>query len=507
MNNVKLWDLKRLLACLAAGFVLALMYGTQEGSQTDFGISFRQAIGIANGGFPVRLVVFLVVGLVIYALVTFSGVVSQYIRRPGVLPLGLGTVVVLASQALMNWYDRGDREVQGHQRRRGGLAPRRSHGFGWLAWALLALAITSPLRHGAGPALLGYGVAVIGLAAAVDGLPGPPMVIDLYGGVDHSLGHYADMVGFLRHRRRRGDHRSVGPRGRRHPRVRRPGHGLAARHAGRRARFDARAARVWVLRPGSRRWRSRRPCRTPAPCSATPGWRRCQGLSGLARLVAVRRDFVVDTGRGVPAQPAAVLVGAVLGVASLVITLLAMKSFTDLGAQVGPQFGRKWQNLGAGGWMACIAFSFAAAAGLYRRDRGPGPAKTRANGLPVSDLSDRFRSSLDDQTVLLVAVAAALFYPQTLPVTWQNVIVDPDRGLHPADDRAERRDRLGRSARPRLHRVLRHRVLHDRVFHGLAADQASVLAAHDAAAGDPVRDRRLRHRRCPARRPGTASSG
>ena len=34
--------LKRLAACLFGGFVLALMVGTQEGSQDDFGIAFHR---------------------------------------------------------------------------------------------------------------------------------------------------------------------------------------------------------------------------------------------------------------------------------------------------------------------------------------------------------------------------------------------------------------------------------------------------------------------------------
>ena len=36
--------LKRLVACLFGGVVLAMMVGTQEGSQDDFGISFHEAV-------------------------------------------------------------------------------------------------------------------------------------------------------------------------------------------------------------------------------------------------------------------------------------------------------------------------------------------------------------------------------------------------------------------------------------------------------------------------------
>jgi hypothetical protein len=46
---------QRLVACLFGGVVLALMVGNQEGSQTDFGISFRKAVS-----FP-RIIVFLLI--------------------------------------------------------------------------------------------------------------------------------------------------------------------------------------------------------------------------------------------------------------------------------------------------------------------------------------------------------------------------------------------------------------------------------------------------------------
>src|SRR5579884_3268327 len=57
--------LKRLVASLFAGFVLAVMVGGQEGSQTDFGISFFQATS-----FP-RLLYFLLVGVAIFLVITF----------------------------------------------------------------------------------------------------------------------------------------------------------------------------------------------------------------------------------------------------------------------------------------------------------------------------------------------------------------------------------------------------------------------------------------------------
>ena len=39
--EARIANVKRLVACLAGGFVLALMVGTQEGTQQDFGYAFR----------------------------------------------------------------------------------------------------------------------------------------------------------------------------------------------------------------------------------------------------------------------------------------------------------------------------------------------------------------------------------------------------------------------------------------------------------------------------------
>src|SRR5581483_8337026 len=88
-NETRRILVRRLLWCLFGGFVLALMVGTQEGSQNDFGISFRHAVI----GPPI--VVFLAIGFVIFLLITFWPVVRPYIRRPGVAPLVTGFLVVV----------------------------------------------------------------------------------------------------------------------------------------------------------------------------------------------------------------------------------------------------------------------------------------------------------------------------------------------------------------------------------------------------------------------------
>ena len=80
--------LRRLAACLFGGFVLALMVGKQEGGQHDFGISFRQAVAVP------RIFLFLAIGVVIFALITFWPRVVPYLARPGVVPLGSGLLTL-----------------------------------------------------------------------------------------------------------------------------------------------------------------------------------------------------------------------------------------------------------------------------------------------------------------------------------------------------------------------------------------------------------------------------
>ena len=84
--------LKRLLACLFGGFVLALMVGNQEGTLTDFGVAFRHAV------VGPRILAFLGIGLAIFALLSFWPKVVPYLTRPGVVPLGAGFLIVVGAQ-------------------------------------------------------------------------------------------------------------------------------------------------------------------------------------------------------------------------------------------------------------------------------------------------------------------------------------------------------------------------------------------------------------------------
>jgi hypothetical protein len=91
--------LKRFAACMALALVLAVMIGTQEGTQQDFGYAFRQAV------LGPRILGFLVVGVLIFVAVTFWPYLTPYLRRPGVRPLAAGALSVVAAYGLLKWTD------------------------------------------------------------------------------------------------------------------------------------------------------------------------------------------------------------------------------------------------------------------------------------------------------------------------------------------------------------------------------------------------------------------
>jgi ABC-type branched-subunit amino acid transport system permease subunit len=103
---------------------------------------------------------------------------------------------------------------------------------------------------------------------------------------------------------------------------------------------------------------------------------------------------------------------------------------TTVAAKVVPQYGASWKNLGAGGFLACIVFSlFAAAMSSVIATAPRAPKTAKANGkdwaadLPVTSMITSMRKSSNGKALLIIGGALALFYPPTLPVTWQNVLV------------------------------------------------------------------------------------
>ena len=172
--EARIENVKRLLACLAGGFVLALMVGTQEGTQQDFGYAFREAV------FAPRIVLFLGIGVLLYLAITFGPRARPYLTRPGLRPLGAGAVTVLVSFTLLKWTDN-----HGHRHRQ---VPPAGEGR---------------CRHGRA------------------GLAGPRLL---------RLAGPADGVGAVPPRHRDGRGRDAAPQ--RRPRVRRRRPGVRPRHLG-----------------------------------------------------------------------------------------------------------------------------------------------------------------------------------------------------------------------------------------------------------------------------------
>jgi ABC-type branched-subunit amino acid transport system permease subunit len=89
-------------------------------------------------------------------------------------------------------------------------------------------------------------------------------------------------------------------------------------------------------------------------------------------------------------------------------------------AKHDPNTAGAWQNLGSGGWLACIAlFSIGAGAFLAARGR-------RTSALANEDISERLHRAAASptlQSVALFGVALALFYPPTATQFWQQALV------------------------------------------------------------------------------------
>ena len=369
----------RLLWCLFGGFVLSLMIGSQEGTiDGDFGIAFLQAVGLRHQHgtalhFPLRLLLFLGIGVVLWVLVEFWAVARRYVRRPGFVPLVSGIIGVIIAQRVMNWYDLLATSNKGGQYSTVKKAVDASSGlqwtttafFDWLSWTLFAVgviaaaaAIATRLRP------FGYLSAVIGLAGAVIAFMAHKDVVKLGGVTDHSLGVYVDLLAFL----------AIGAAG------------LFAVYA-RSEVADTRAflQKLADFRPGlpiavgAIIWGA---LAFTSDCWFGPGAHQTNanyhelhskfsglGLTQLASQYVKWLGVVLFVAAAVLAVVTVWLCHKVLAwvtvavsVVGVVLTFFTLKSMTEVGVKQVPAFGTRWNNLGVGGYVACIVFaSFAAA--------------------------------------------------------------------------------------------------------------------------------------------------
>ncbi len=416
-------DVKRLISCLLGGFVLALIVGDQEGSQEDFGISFSTATSLP------RLALFLLIGLLIFLALSFWPKLAPFVRRPGAIGIIIGFLAVLVAMTLMHWYDPvgkfGPLRDQVAQTTGLGVLPSLFYSlFAWvLLFACLVLAVAGVVTR---LAVLGYLLAALGVVAAVVAYVAHVQLVDFAGGIDHSLAVYVACIGYLIF----------------------AGTGLVIA----RSRVETADPRAFVeLALG---WRPGLPAAIVAAVLALMAFLSASWFSPLQLNLSfadVRTQF---DGEGLPPLASAyvswlgitlatvaivaalvasamritivALVAAILGVVGLVLTFFAVHAISKTGSDVALQYGQLWQNLGAGGWAVCIAFGLVITSGVLAMRRSgwlkPKPA-AEGGSLPVHAAVQKAATSAMVKTLVPVAIILALFYPPTLPVTWQNVIV------------------------------------------------------------------------------------
>jgi ABC-type branched-subunit amino acid transport system permease subunit len=427
--------LKRLVACLAGGVVLAMMVGSQEGSQTDYGYGFRKSV------LEPRIVVFLAIGVLLFFAITYWPSIVPYLTRPGFWPLLSGGLAVLAAITLMHWYDPvGDGKFSataGIVSQTSNISAIATAYFGWLAWAQLIAVVAV----GGGAIILGLrwlafvvaAVAVLGVFVtylahqAVDSAGRPK--------IDHSLGYAAAMMGYLviacammaaattkadQAHSREFVGRLLGFR---------PGLPLVV--LGAVMTVLAFAVATWFS-PGDKN-------------TSLSGTHDLFAGSGLASLAYQELGWlswvllvVAVTVAGAATWFRNRVIGWVasgIGTAASLLTLLTLYDLSKLAAHdkvdaaTGP-----WQNLGSGGWMACAGL-FLVGAGGFVAATAPRDGRHERGGYVSSDTigtqtKARKSTSLSylsapgaARSALLIGVAAALFYPPTATQFWQEVVV------------------------------------------------------------------------------------
>jgi len=419
----------RLLACLAGGVVLALMVGNQEGTQEDYGLAFRQAV------FSPRIVIFLLIGVLLFLAVSFWPRVSPYLVRAGVRPLVIGALSVVVSQTLLKWYDPlGDGKfgtVAGQAANTSGLSPVAKLFFtSPVAWLLLivtfvagAVAIVLRLRW------LAWAAAVLGVIGAIWSFTSHAAVVSFAGGIDHSLGGWVDALGYLTMAAAAAtvalSRSDVADTAAFVDRVLSWRPGLPVIVVG---------ALVGLIAFGVATWFS--PQNKNATLSDTHNIFTGTALAPIAVQYLIWLGWLLFLVTLVVAGAASYLriralgwAALALGAVSIVITLITMYDYTKLAAQKNFDFATgPWQNLGSGGWLACLAFSLLAGGGLLaalarrRPEDEPAPSSDRIS------LRKRGREittgmSTSTRTLLVLGIGLALFYPPTTTEFWQKVIV------------------------------------------------------------------------------------
>ena len=425
MNNSTKTHVQRFVACLFGGVVLAIMIGQQEGTNTDFGVSFHKAV------LGPRILGFLAIGVVIFLAITFWPLVRPYIRRPGVVPAVAGVLVVIVSQSVMNWYDPANAKfgkLSDLVDSTSGLDQTTTwffaDHFGWVLGIGAFLLVGACIVTGVRP--LGYVAGLVALVGAVIAYTAHADVLSIVRPkpIDHSLGVFADMIGFLvlavagliaaRAQREVAD-----PRGFLTTIVEwRPGLPFAAAGA-----LFGLFALTFVC------WFS--PTVLNDDFSETGDAFSGTDVSSLATQYLDWLGWVLFALAAIGALAAAYLrhrlLGWVTGAVALVgvvLTFFSLKSMTRVAADVAPNNGGNWKNLGVGGFLACLAFTLLAAgasqaAMAVRPDR---EVTITGGQLPFTRMVNQVKTARG-RAIAIAGLGLALFYPPMLPSHWQTVMV------------------------------------------------------------------------------------
>ncbi len=427
--EARIANLKRLLACLAGGFVLALMVGTQEGTQQDFGYAFRLAV------FNPRIIVFLGIGVLLYLAITFGPRAKPYLTRPGLRPLGAGALTVLVSLTLLKWTDSTAidtgkfRPLASAAADTGGLDSIARVFYGslfsltpWLLFALVTvLAAIAMLRRSAG---LGYAAGVLGLVLGIWAMYAQSAVNSFLGTPNHATGGAVGMLGFF----------AIAVAA-----------VVSARSSSEVADSNAFLDRVMDWRPGMplvvlgaviglvgvffATWFS--PRDRNATLSGTANLFQGEGVGSLAAAYLGWLGFVVffvTLGVTVAASylchRVLASVSIVLGIASTLLTLWVTHDFSGVAGKQGFNGAKgAWDNLGSGPWMTSASLTLLAGAGyLVIKALHVESIVERGDSDRIDVAGRPSRGQLGTATMMIV-ITAALFYPPTATQFWQTVLV------------------------------------------------------------------------------------
>ncbi|MBV9487187.1 MAG: branched-chain amino acid ABC transporter permease [Frankiaceae bacterium] len=412
--------LKRLAACLFGGFIGCLMVGNQEGSQSDFGLSFNAATA------PGRLVTFLLLGVAVFALMTFWDRISDRVTNPGAVTVATGMVFAGVGMTLLKWYDPLGKfskvsTAVGHS---SGAPTLVKFYFAPTGWVLLAVAVVlGGAAVATRRAVLGYLELAYGLAVGVIVFIAHSQMVNFGGGIDHSLGVFSTTIGYFVFALSglivvRSTADVAAPR-EAIERVLdwRPGLPLAA--AGLLLGLLSFFGTSWFA-PQQKDWHFHATqVQFKGTGLAQPA---AMYLAWLGPVLFAVTAVAVIAGAYLRLRPVSAI-GAALGLVSVILTVISLDKITTTGTHAAPEYGKFWANLGAGGWLACLAFSLMCGGGLLAVQATRRPKRAATVSSDQVGAAPGTSGSAINRSVVVASVAFVLFYPPTLPLDWQTVVV------------------------------------------------------------------------------------